>query len=137
MKAYIFTPDSEALQGCNPVNRKIKPLICKSQGFFFTSTYNQSVMKLSIILLAIVLMASINPQESGNARVQKVQGIEVYVMSEPLNAYDVIDNGKVLATISGSCSERLRAAVKSAAKSNPDAIIFYLDGAKWEAIKFK
>jgi hypothetical protein len=94
-------------------------------------------MKLSIIILAIVLMANINPQESGNARVQKVQGIEVYIMSEPLKAYDVIDNGKVLATLSGSCSERLRAAVKSAAKSNPDAIIFYLDGAKWEAIKFK
>jgi len=94
-------------------------------------------MKLSIILLAIVLMASITPQQDGNARVQKVQGIEVYIMSEPLRDYEVIDNGKVLATLSGSCSERLRAAVKSASKSNPDAIIFYLDGAKWDAIKFK
>jgi hypothetical protein len=93
-------------------------------------------MKYPIILIAVILSAS-TPKLSGNANVRKVQGIEVYIMSEPTRTYQVVDSGKIIATLTGQCHEGVNQAVKKAAKANAHAVIYHLESSKWEAIKFE
>jgi len=93
-------------------------------------------MKYPLIILAVILSAN-TPKLSGNANVRKVQGIEVYIMSEPVQHYQVIESGKIVATLTGACHEGVNQAVKKAAKANAHAVIFHLETSKWDAIKFE
>lgn len=93
-------------------------------------------MKLSI-LIAALLLGSVNFQQSGNAKANKVNGLDVFIYSEPLNDYDVIDSGKILATLTGSCGEYVNSAIKKAGKVKADAVIINLENQRWEAIKYK
>jgi hypothetical protein len=94
-------------------------------------------MKLSIIFLAIVLMASITPQQTGNAKVSKVNGLDVFIFSTPLSDYEVVDSGKIIATLTGACGESVNAAIKKAGKVKADAVIINIENSRWEAIKYK
>lgn len=51
-------------------------------------------MKLSIIL-ATLLLGSANFPQSGNAKADKVNGLDIFIYSTPLNNYEVIDSGKI------------------------------------------
>lgn len=93
-------------------------------------------MKLSIIIVAL-LLGSANFQQSGNAKANKVQGLDVFIYSEPLNNYEVIDSGKIIATLTGSCGESVNASIKKAAKLNADAVLINLENSRWEAIRYK
>jgi hypothetical protein len=46
--------------------------------------------------------------EQGSATVNKIQGVEIYVYSSPTQDYDVIDTGKVMLTLSGTCNDRIK-----------------------------
>jgi len=94
-------------------------------------------MKLSIIFLAIVLMAAITPQQTGNAKVSKVNGLDIFIYSTPLSDYDVIDSGKIVVTLTGACGEAVNSAIKKAGKVKADAVIINIENSLWEAIKYK
>jgi hypothetical protein len=88
----------------------------------------------AIWLAAILGIAATNQQ--GNATVSRINGIEIYIYSTPSKDYTVIDSGKILVTISGSCNDSVNQAVKKAAKVNAQAVIFNLSTERWEAIEF-
>lgn len=105
---------------------------------FYFVPLNFPVMRLSILLLAVLFSASFTMQtNSGNATVQKIQGLDVYVYSEPSQKYEVIESGKVLMTLTGGCGEVVTQAVKKSAKVDADAVIVHLESSKWDAIKYK
>jgi hypothetical protein len=98
--------------------------------------------KSVIVLVALVALAltsfNRNESETGNAVAQRITGLDVYVYSEPSKAYEVIDNGKVLVTLTGGCSEVVNQAVKKASKNDgAQGVIIYLESSKWIAIKYK
>lgn len=92
-------------------------------------------MKLPIIIAAL-LLGSVKIQQSANAKAEKVNGLDVYVYSEPVNNYEVIDSGKIIATLTGSCGESVNASIKKAAKLNADAVLINLENSRWEAISY-
>ncbi|HEU5291674.1 MAG TPA: hypothetical protein VFU05_13585 [Cyclobacteriaceae bacterium] len=97
-------------------------------------------MKISTLLLAVILIfltASFTKENSGNARAKKVQGVDVYIYSEPTRDYEVIESGKVMITLSGRCDEGASQAAKKAAKLNAQGVIIDLSTWKWDAIKYK
>lgn len=79
-------------------------------------------MKTSILLFGL----SFSYNDSGNAKANKVQGIDVFVYSEPLQDYEVIESGKVI-----------NASIKKAAKAGANGVIIHLESSRWEAIKYK
>lgn len=106
--------------------------------------------KLSILFIGVSLLIStgfkIN-DEKGLARVNKVQGVEVYILSEPLRDYEVIsDIGTGLSTTSAvtgglvneSIADKISNFVRKAMKENSriDAII-YSSGKRIVGIRFK
>jgi ribosomal protein L25 (general stress protein Ctc) len=110
-------------------------------------------MKTSILM--IVLMASwtlsFSQDQKGLARVNRVDGIEVYFMNEPLNDYVVvfdvgtglkatslITGGLINEGVSEKASQFVKKAIKEAKdeKYDFDAII-YSSGKKIIAVKFK
>lgn len=107
-------------------------------------------MKLFLTIITVTLFSNIFAQTSITndlARVNKVNGVEVYVMSEPLRDYEtVIDVGtglKAESLITGgiinkSISERISQFVHRAKKENLaiDAVI-YSSGKRVIGIKFK
>lgn len=64
-------------------------------------------MKLSIIL-ATLLLGSANFPQSGNAKADKVNGLDIFIYSTPLNNYEVIDSGKIIVTLTGKCGESVK-----------------------------
>ena len=98
---------------------------------------NPLIMKTISAILLLFALLSFRPFSEGNARTQKIQGVEVFIYSEPVRDYEVIESGKVIATLTGSCSEQVNQSVKKAAKAKADAVIIYLESSKWDAIKYK
>jgi len=103
-------------------------------------------MKISTILFTLLLGCSlisygidglIRKQQTANASTDKVQGIDVYVYSQPSTDYEVIESGKVVATLTGSCGEQVNASIKKAAKAGANGVIIHLESSRWEAIKYK
>lgn len=92
---------------------------------------------MKTILCFLILGFSYNPDTTGNATVSKIQGIEIYVYSQPTKDYKVIDSGKVSITLTGSCSEGITQAVKKASKAGADAVIYDLNSSRWEAIRYE
>jgi ribosomal protein L25 (general stress protein Ctc) len=110
-------------------------------------------MKTTILM--IVLMASwtlsFSQDQKGLARVNRIDGIEVYFMNEPLNDYEVvfdvgtglkatslITGGLINEGVSEKASQFVKKAIKEAKdeKYDFDAII-YSSGKKIIAVKFK
>ncbi|WP_255069017.1 hypothetical protein [Lacihabitans sp. LS3-19] len=106
-------------------------------------------------ILTLVMMAfwslSFSQSKKGLARVNKIDGIEVYFMNEPLNDYDVVfdvgtglkassllTGGLVNEGVSEKAGQFVRKAIKEAKdeKYEFDAII-YSSGKKIVAVKFK
>jgi len=93
-------------------------------------------MKLSIILAALIL-GSANLTQSGNAKADKVNGLDIFIYSTPLNNYEVIDSGKIIVTLTGKCGESVNSAIKKAGQSKADAVIINIENSRWEAIRYK
>ena len=105
--------------------------------------------KLSTLLIALVALISLsfkNDDQEGLARVNKVQGIEVYVLSEPVRDYEVISDvgtgisttsavtgGLVNETIADKISKFVRRAMKE--NSRIDAVV-YSSGKRIVGIRF-
>jgi hypothetical protein len=103
----------------------------------------------SILLLALFLVFSFGftaKDEEGLARVHKVQGIEVYILSEPVRDYEVIsDVSTGLSTTSAvtgglvneSISDKISNFVRKAMKQNSriDAVV-YSSGKRIVGIRF-
>ena len=97
------------------------------------------IEKVSLAVISIVILFGMSsPKRDANATAQRITGLDVYVYSEPTRDYEVIDNGKVLMTITGGCSEVVNQAVKKSAKNKEaQGVIVYLESSKWSAIKYK
>lgn len=107
-------------------------------------------MKLFLTIITVTLCSNIFAQTSITndlARVNKVNGVEVYVMSEPLRDYETVaDVGtglKAESLITGgiinkSISERISQFVHRAKKENLDIdAVIYSNGKRVIGIKFK
>lgn len=78
------------------------------------------------------------PADQGSATVNKISGVSIYIYSEPTQDYDIIDTGKVMLTITGTCNDRIKTAASKAAKLNADGLIIELgEPTRWTAIRFK
>ena len=102
---------------------------------FFALTISSLVMGFTRTLT--------DDEKKGLARVQKIEGIEVYVMSEPLREYEVVGDVSVYDTGFGEqyVDDWMNKYVKKAKKlvedgKQVDAII-YTNGKKATAVKFK
>jgi len=105
--------------------------------FFFVLHLTPLQMKIISVIALILALFSFTNSETGNATVRKIQGVEIYVYSEPTKDYDVIDTGKIIVGLTGSCEETINTAAKKAAKVQANAVIVELSSSKWSAIKFK
>lgn len=93
---------------------------------------------ISILILAvIVLSAATIRSNDGNAKADKLQGLDVYVYSEPTRDYEVIESGKVMFSLTGGCPETVSQSAKKAAKLGAHGVIVHLESNKWDAIKYK
>ena len=94
-------------------------------------------MKISLLLF-LILGIQFTPTESGQAKVQKIQGVDIFVMSEPLVDYDVIENGKIVITLTGGCDQEITKAAMKASKLNADGvIIFFGTPLRYTSIRYK
>lgn len=107
-------------------------------------------MRTIFILFAVAFLINSgfkSDEEKGLARVSKIQGIEVYVLSEPLRDYEVIsDVGTGLSTTSAvtgglvneSIADKISTFVRKAMKQNSriDAVV-YSSGKRIVGIRFK
>lgn len=106
-------------------------------------------MKIKLLIIAITMCSNLFAQTGKNdlARVKKVNGVEIYVLSEPLREYETVaDVGtgfKAESILTGglvnkSISERMSQFVKRVKSDNPsvDAVI-YSSGKRVVGIKFK
>lgn len=102
---------------------------------------------LTIIVLALVAMSftltMTDEEKKGLGKVQKIEGIEIYVMSEPLREYEIVEDVSVYdAGISQQyVDDWMMKYVKKAKKliedgKTVDAIV-YTNGKKASAVKFK
>ena len=107
-------------------------------------------MRKITFLLAFLFVATIYAQDQDLARVQKVNGVEVYILSEPLREYEVVfgEGNKIQWTsfltagllnesISDKVSKFVKGVLKEAEKENAqvDAVV-YTNGKSVTAIKF-
>lgn len=93
-------------------------------------------MKISILIL--ILGIHFNPTESGNAKVNSIQGVQIFLYSEPTQDFEVIETGMVKLTLTGSCEDRIKTAANKAAKLKADGIIIELgEPTRWTAIRYK
>ncbi len=109
--------------------------------------------KVVVVSLAILfaLQTGFAQSDNGTARIQKIQGIEVYAMCEPLRAYEVqfdVETGAKAASlmtggvVNEGVSEKLtqfvaRATKESKKQNKPFDAIVYNGGKKVVAVKFK
>lgn len=94
---------------------------------------------MKILALALLTGVSFSPQTNpGQASVNKLNGVEIFVYSNPVKEYEVIETGKVMLTLTGSCDDRIKSAANKAAKLNADGLIIeFGEPTRWTAIKYK
>jgi len=94
-------------------------------------------MKISILLILILGIYQ-KPSEQADAKVQSIQGVNIYIYSEPTQEFEILETGSVKLTLTGSCEEQIKQAATKAAKIKADGIIISLGSpTRWSAIKFK
>ncbi len=102
---------------------------------------------LPIIFCATLLMGfkltMTDEEKVGLGRVQKVNGIEVYIMCEPLRPYDIVEDVSVYdAGVSQNyvddwVGKYVKKAKKLIEDGKPVDAIVYTNGKKASAVKFK
>jgi len=121
------------------VDRYLKPL---GKGAFFLlhsfSGKNPSPMKTISISLILLACVSFRPITESTAIPRKIQGIDVYVMSEPSRPYEIIEN-KTQAFKALTCDSYVNVPIKAAAKIEgaQGVILYWPDGQKYSVIKYK
>jgi len=91
---------------------------------------------ISLILLAVILTASFQSTNTGNANTTQLQGVDVFVYSLPSRSFVVLDSGRMTNTFECRCHLGVNYAAERAAKLKADAVIVHLDRSMWKAIKF-
>jgi len=94
----------------------------------------KKILTITSIIIVVSAMAFTSFDE-GNARVEKRNGIDIYVLSNPTQDYEIIESGK--ATVLVSCNEIINKSVKNAKKANADGVIIYWEQSRYDAIKYK
>lgn len=99
-------------------------------------------MKKTILILIVgaILVSFKLAIDKTAATVTQEQGVSVFILSKPTQAYDYLGTVKVKLTMSGAPSELFNKALKNLKKDYPnaDGIIFNsIDLDKADAIKFK
>jgi len=108
---------------------------------------SKSIATLGLIIVASSLLIAQDDDKKGLARVQKIQGKEVYVMCEPIKEYEVIEtiNTQVMQALTGDASieKMVKTMVERAnnkekkGKVKPFDAIITSDGETAILIKFK
>ncbi len=131
--------DSRGNAEVQPDERRNKGT-CKSPLSFLPMCQQKNFSRMKNLIPALSVVALLGmahtTQNNGNATVSKIQGVSIYIYSQPSESYQVIDSGKILVTISGSCNDSINQAAKKAGKAGADGLIFHPDSERWEAIKF-
>ena len=93
--------------------------------------------KIIVLCLAVLMTASVFAAGDHLGKPQQVDGLNVYVMSEPADAYYKL--GQVGSGTSSKFSDMLKQAIKNVKKQYPDAegIIFDTEKNIGYGIKFK
>lgn len=102
-------------------------------------------MKQTLITIAIVasfalFVGATMPTDKQAARVETVNGIDVFCYSKPLTPYDIIGNVKIKGMVSNEKGEHMVDLLTEKTKKDfpsGEAIIIGLDFYKAEVIKFK
>jgi hypothetical protein len=112
----------------------------------FTNQIKTVMKNLALTLIAGLLIGictSYEPVEA-TAEVEKYQGIYMFIESEPVSEYEVLETVKIGMTMMGTLTEIKEKAVKKARKKQDDfdGLIFYLSGNIYtddyiDVIKFK
>jgi hypothetical protein len=90
-----------------------------------------------LFVVGILFLTSFTFQQpSGNAIVDKMEGIDVYVNSRPLRDYTVIDSG-ITNVVMGQCDGMISKSVRKAVKDKADAVIIHFENFRYESIKYK
>ncbi len=93
------------------------------------------VLTITASVVAVILLASFQ-QQTGNARVEKIEGVDVYAFSVPLRDYEVIKSG-ITTVFMGQCDGMVSRSAKKAAEEKADGVIIHFENFKYEAIKYK
>lgn len=93
-------------------------------------------MKVTLFLAIISLMAfqSIQQKEV-SATPRKVSGVAVFLYSDPVGDYELVESGKF--TILMDCNEAINKPIKKAAKLKADGVIIHFEQSRYDIIKFK
>lgn len=93
-------------------------------------------MKTISVFLFLGILLSFRSQTVSTATPQKVQGIDVYVMSEPVRAYEVIKTGSqdIVLTCKGSINAPIGVAAKT--EGAEGVIIHFPQSSKYSVIKY-
>ena len=110
----------------------------------------KTIMLFAFIIGAMMVISSFrltisDEDKKGLGRVMKIQGVEVYLMSEPLREYETVEDmgsgmqsGFSSVEIDELANRFVKRAIKAGEKKNkPVDAIIYTSGSKCIAIKFK
>lgn len=106
-----------------------------------------AALAISLLAFSSFRITMSEEDKNGLSRVHKIQGVEVYLMSEPLREYETVDDlgsgmqlgsGMSTSTIDELAEHYVKAALKAGEKKNKkvDAVI-YSSGKKALAVHFK
>ncbi len=93
-------------------------------------------MKATLLILILGLIRV--PNDDGQATVKTIQGVKIFIYSEPSQDFEIIDSGKVMLTLTGTCNDRIQQAANKAAKLKANGLIIEMgEPTRWTAIRFK
>lgn len=104
---------------------------------------NKVLLTIAILAVAFILVSfnQQQPTRCGNAIADKINGIDVYVNSEPTREYEVVKTG-----LNGFTTNAEQIVSRSAKKAfdgdgkgglKGDAVIVHLSNSRYEIIKYK
>lgn len=77
----------------------------------------------------------VRADETANAITERRSGVDVYLLSRPARAYDVLDSGKTVVLF--DCNEMINKPIKKAADKRADGVIIYFETGRFEIIKYR
>lgn len=93
-----------------------------------TPTIKTSLVSCTVVAVLLTLVSFTYQQEEANAKVKSIDGIEIYIQSEPLKKYKVVDDllpakfNFHMSSIDNLCSHYVKVAKKKEVEF--DALVF-------------
>jgi hypothetical protein len=95
-----------------------------------------STFILAFIILSMFMFGGrITAPGAGQAQVDRIQGVDLYISSQPVVDYQVVDSAKMV--IYTNCQQLWRRPVRRAAKQQADGVIVSLDREYYWVIRYR